>query len=95
MATQDPIMVVAWGKTFDFGRSRLLESAFLSMWFGSVNQCNMVCFWSFFLNLKEQTYLVLPFYRAKNKCQSLMLPRNFEAISSIFTQAQYCEYSQS
>ena len=48
MATQDPIMVVAWGKTFDFGRSRLLESAFLSMWFGSVNQCNMVCFWSFF-----------------------------------------------
>ena len=39
VATRGPSMAGTTEKRFDFGRSRSLEDAFLSVWFASIHHC--------------------------------------------------------
>ena len=56
----------AEGRVFNFQKSRSLENAFLGMWFAPIHQCKYGDIRSFFCNLKEQNYLVLPFHKTKS-----------------------------
>ena len=56
----------AEGSVFNFEKSKSLENALLGMWFAIIHQCKYVDIRSFFCNLKEQNYLVLPFEKTKS-----------------------------
>ena len=91
----------AEGRIFDFEKSRSMENAFLSVWFAPIHQCKHGWYWVILLQFERTELLSFVVShnqinltnRLKNKHQSLMFPRNFKAISTIFTQPQYCEYN--